>query len=266
MSDETPVPEAAWQMLHSIDKLPSLFADLALAQSEYLPLVRDRLVVQKLKDKQTGAYTGREIRFLYADLNAILAATRPGLSKHGLTFLQPLETSDDGTTWVVSILAHKDGGMIVSRMIVAPAKDMKEFGSNITYARRYAAGPILSVSAEDDADERDNERDDDQRGDDRQDNTEYQQPARAVPARKSASAPAKTAPAKTAAKPARAGEFALLGQVRYLRQQVKALKVTDAQLQAMLQRFKVNGLDDEAQIPLATWADMKAELEALRDA
>ena len=30
--------------------------------------------------------------------------------------------------------------------------------------------------------------------------------------------------------------------------------------------YKVNGLDDEAQIPLATWADMKAELEALRDA
>lgn len=88
---------------------------------------------------------------------------------------------------------------------------------------------------------------------------------RATPQRRSA--PAKTAPAKTAAKPAaRAGQFALVGQIRYLRQQVKALKMTDAQLQAMLQRFKVNGLDDEAQIPLATWADMKAELEALRDA
>lgn len=87
---------------------------------------------------------------------------------------------------------------------------------------------------------------------------------RGRPQRRSAAAPA-TKPAAKAA-PQRAGQFALLGQVRYLRQQVKALKVTDAQLQAMLNRFKVNGLDDEAQIPLATWADMKAELEALRDA
>ena len=46
-------------------------------------------------------------------------------------------------------------------------------------------------------------------------------------------------------------EFARRQREAVLRQQVKALKVTDAQLQAMLQRFKVNGLDDEARRTLA---------------
>jgi hypothetical protein len=134
-------------------QIPALFADLALAQAEYTTIVRDKLVVQKLKNKSTGEYTGGTIKFMYADLASILAATVPALAKHGLSFFQPLEHGEGDVVWLNSILAHKDGGMLVSRMQIPGAADLKLFGGNITYLRRYAAGPMLGVSSEDDADE-----------------------------------------------------------------------------------------------------------------
>lgn len=88
------------------------------------------------------------------------------------------------------------------------------------------------------------------------------EPARKVPARKSASQPNKPA-AKT---PQRAGQFAAVGQVRYLMQLVKSLKLTDAQLHAMLTRYQIDGLADGAQITLAQFEEMKTELTRLRDA
>lgn len=91
------------------------------------------------------------------------------------------------------------------------------------------------------------------------DGAEGQPAQRPQPARKSASN------AKPAAKPtARAGEFVLPGQVKYLAQLVKSLKLTDVQLQAMLARHQVNGLNAEAQITPVQFEAIKAELEALR--
>lgn len=141
------------QMFYNVEALPALFAALAAAQAEYAPVVRDKLVVQKLKNKATGEYTGGTIKFLYAELVSILDATRPALSKNGLTFLQPLDADADGKWFVNSILAHANGAMIICRTEVWPAADQKQFGGNITYVRRYTAGPMLGVSAEDDADE-----------------------------------------------------------------------------------------------------------------
>lgn len=152
-----PVPNPAYrplpQMFYNVEQLPALFAALAAAQAEYAPVVRDKLVVQKLKNKATGEYTGGTIKFLYAELVSILDATRPALSKNGLTFLQPLDADADGKWFVNSILAHANGAMIICRTEVWPAADQKQFGGNITYVRRYTAGPMLGVSAEDDADE-----------------------------------------------------------------------------------------------------------------
>lgn len=85
-------------------------------------------------------------------------------------------------------------------------------------------------------------------------------PARKTPARKSASAPAKPAAS------ARTGQFVLPGQVKYLAQLVKSLKVTDVQLQALLDRHQVDGLHAEAQVTPEQFAAIKSELERLRDA
>lgn len=137
-----PLPPQFFNVAH----LPALFAALAAAQAEYGPVVRDKLVKMKLKEDRG------DIRFYYADLAALLAATVPALTKHGLTFLQPLDQSGD-EVWLNNILAHKDGGMIITRMLIPGANDIKAFGAQITFLRRYCAGPALGVSSEDDSEE-----------------------------------------------------------------------------------------------------------------
>lgn len=264
MTDETDspfVPEPAPQLpalFHNPAKLPALLAAFALAQAEYLPVVRNRLVVQKLKNKQTGEYTGGTIKFMYAELETILDATRPFLAKHGLTFSQPLSTEPDGT-WINSILAHKDGGMIISRMLLPKSNSMTEFGGVITYIRRYAAGPALGVSGEDDADNKDERDEDDGNGGEHGD-TSSARPARAVPARKSAAAPDKTAPAKKAPAVGTINE----GQVKFLNNKLTALKLSNDDAMAYLQRMDIQGHSTD--ITLEQFAKLTHELDRLRDA
>lgn len=239
----------------NMPKMPALLEAFAIAQGQYAAVVRSKLVVQKLKNKQTGEYTGGSIKFMYAELETILDATRPYLSALGLSFSQPLTTEPSGRTWVNSILAHKDGAMIISRMIVPEARGMTEFGGNVTYIRRYAAGPALGVSSEDDADNKE-ERDEDEGGFGRE--TDTYTPQRAVPARRSASAPAKTAAAKSIDGHINAG------QVKFLQGKLKALKLADGDAQALFERMGIDGFSEA--MDLATFAKVQTELDRLRDA
>lgn len=241
-------------MFHNAHVLPALLDAFALAQAEYAPVVRDKLVVQKLRDKDTGAYTNQTIKFLYAELKSILDATRPALTKHGLSFSQPLTTEEGNVCWINSILAHKDGAMIITRMIVPEAKTMPNFGGNITYIRRYAAGPALGVSAEDDADDHGNDDDDGGDGDGAGFSREpVREPVRAVPARKSAvAAGSKTVPNLTP------------GQVANLQKKLAALKLSDIDAQAFFERMKIDGLSTA--LTLDQFPILTKELDRMRDA
>lgn len=242
-------------MFHNVHALPALLEAFALAQGEYTPVVRDKLVVQKLRDKNTHQLTGATIKFLYAELKSILDATRPALTKHGLTFSQPLTTEEGNVCWINSILSHKDGAMIITRMIVPEAKSMPDFGGNITYIRRYAAGPALGVSAEDDADERPPGDDDEEFPPFRRDQEEDPQgkPARSVPARKSAT----TAGSKT-------GPNLTDGQVANLKKKLAALKLPDTDAQAFFERMNIDGISTA--LTLDQFPVLTKELDRMRDA
>lgn len=261
MTDQTDdpfVPAPAPTMFLNPEKLPALFDALSQAQGEYLPVVRDKKVVQKLRDKETRALTGVVIEFFYAELAQILDATRAALAKYGLSFMQPLETREDGAIIVVSILAHKEGGMLISRMTVPAAKNMTEMGGFITYIRRYAAGPILSVSSEDDADRSRGDTDDDGSGSGEfgggQEREPYQRPARAVPARKSAAKPSAIQQAGTINP----------GQVKFLNSKLAALKLSNDEAMAFFERVDIQGFSTD--ITLEKFAELTHELDRLRDA
>ncbi len=187
-------------LFYNPDKLPALFAALSAAQGAYKPIVRNKKVVQKLKNRDTGAYTGQTIEFMYAELSSVLDATREALAANGLTFMQPVD-EQGGVITIHSILAHKDGGMVISRLPVT-GTDMKNFGSNITYLRRYGAGPALGVASEDDADgDGEGGFDDDGGGDPR--GYSHPPPATRAAPQRAAKAPAPArAPATKAAAPA----------------------------------------------------------------
>ncbi|MDY2867919.1 MAG: ERF family protein, partial [Mesosutterella sp.] len=120
----------------------SVFRDLADAQSEFAPVVFNRV---------NPAFHNR-----YADLAAILAAVRPSLNRHGL-FLSQRVTSTGGSVEVETVIMHKSGETISSGILSIPVdvrggNRAQAFGSARTYACRYSLSSFLGVAADDDDD------------------------------------------------------------------------------------------------------------------
>lgn len=132
------------------DKMAALYAALARAQGKFLPITKNREVMIKLK-------TGGSFKFRYADIEEINAKTRPALAEEGLALIQPPQCDvATGATWIETMLVHKDGGVIRSRLDIKPLGtygDPKEFGAAISYLKRYALAAMLGVAADDDLDQ-----------------------------------------------------------------------------------------------------------------
>ena len=92
----------------------------------------------------------------YADLGAIIKATRPILAKHKLAFVQ-MPVSNDGEVGIKTILMHESGEFIEDT-IYLPVGDERGkssaqvAGSIITYLRRYSLSAILGIYADEDTD------------------------------------------------------------------------------------------------------------------
>jgi len=87
----------------------------------------------------------------YTTLNATILACKEILNKHNIIILQPI-LSDEFGVHVCTVLVHKSGERIESKMKIEPAKvnDPQAQGSAITYARRYSLKSLLTLSDNDD--------------------------------------------------------------------------------------------------------------------
>ena len=90
----------------------------------------------------------------YADLTAIVETVRPVLEKHGLALIQfPCTLGDqDGLT---TRLVHTSGQFMQATTRIAtaakgPKPNAQEYGSGLTYARRYGIQSVLGLVADDD--------------------------------------------------------------------------------------------------------------------
>lgn len=102
----------------------------------------------------------------YADLPAIISATRPTLSKHGLTVIQAPGLIDKEKITVTTLLSHVSGEWIKTETSLPVTnrqrnKETGEYenvitpqsaGAAITYARRYAYSAMLNIAADEDDD------------------------------------------------------------------------------------------------------------------
>lgn len=131
------------------NKMAALYAALSKAQGEFAPLAKNRTVT--IKTKQGYSY-----EFRYADLEAVLAATRPALAANGLAVIQRIApVAGSNVNHLITTLVHADGGHIESAVNL-PAEnygDIKNFGAAISYLRRYAYTALVCVAADDDLDE-----------------------------------------------------------------------------------------------------------------
>ncbi len=96
--------------------------------------------------------TNPHFKSRYADFAAVVDASRPVLSKHGLAIVQ--STPADGpTVTVVTRLMHISGEWIESSVTMRSKDDSPQgIGSAITYGRRYGWSTLIGLAADDDDD------------------------------------------------------------------------------------------------------------------
>lgn len=131
-----------------------LFEALAKAQANYRPIKRTRTV--KVKSER-GDYT-----FDYAPLEEVIDATLPALNEQGIAWVSFRADTEPGAADLHTLLTHSSGAFMhvlekvptnaVGRDGNAyPMKD-QEFGSKLTYRRRYQYQCLTGSSAEFDDD------------------------------------------------------------------------------------------------------------------
>jgi hypothetical protein len=114
----------------------------------------------KAQEQMGAAKKGESNPFFkskYADLSAVLEASKQALNENGISILQPHVTVFNPVTgeevhFVETKLIHESGEFYSSRtkIVVAKDKDPQALGSAISYARRYGLQSLISLPAEDD--------------------------------------------------------------------------------------------------------------------
>ena len=89
----------------------------------------------------------------YADFTEIVKATRPYLTKYGLSVIQPIITVGDQML-LRTMLCHSSGEYITSEIKINPPKtDVQSLGSYITYVRRYSYVSMVGACTGDEDDD-----------------------------------------------------------------------------------------------------------------
>ena len=243
MSDDT-TPATLAPIFSDETKMPTLFAALAAAQAEFPKIEKTKKAEIRPRDASKTPYV-----FYYADLDEILTKMRPVLASHGLAVIQPVLTDSGGDSWLATILTHREGGSLTSRVRAPdPTDDPKVYGGLLTFMRRYMYCAMLCIAADDDLDDDGNGHGgfgDDSGGE--------------------ASATTRTRPSqprtRAAVETKGAGAVAVIdaGRVKWVQARVAALGIEGKDVAAMLKRYGVTG--GITRITLAVWPKIEAELQ-----
>lgn len=90
----------------------------------------------------------------YADFESVVAASRPSLTKNGLSVVQTILPDAEGFSLLHSLLLHSSGEYIESRMRINPVKtDIQAISSYTTYIKRMAYSSLVGVVTGDESDD-----------------------------------------------------------------------------------------------------------------
>lgn len=118
---------------------------MAKARGEFPPIPRNKTA--KVKTKDGGGY-----EFHYADLADIMEAIKEILAKNELFVTHPVVIRGD-KLFLKTEIRHSSGETLESTIpIAAPAGRPQDFGSQMTYLRRYALSALLGIASEEDDD------------------------------------------------------------------------------------------------------------------
>lgn len=122
------------------EQLNELFTALAKAQSE---------MQVAGKDKVNPYYKSK-----YADWESVVQASRPSLSKYGISVTLDIVTEEDGTTYIICTVGHTSGQWKRSRMRYLPPKnDVQSMSSYNTSLKRLIYSNSIGVVVGDEDDD-----------------------------------------------------------------------------------------------------------------
>lgn len=102
--------------------------------------------VQAIKRDATNPF----YRSKYFDINTLIEEVKPILNELGLIIIQPFSIVNNQSVLVTQIIDQESGEKIESTVILPENMDPQEFGSAVTYFRRYSLQSMLFLQAADD--------------------------------------------------------------------------------------------------------------------
>lgn len=126
-------------------------AALAKAQAEFKPVPKNK-TAKVTPRKRTDGSTPQPYEYKYADLADILSMALPILAKNEIAIMQPT-TRKDGKLLICTHLIHSSGEFLKSDGLTLPeGLAPQEFGSIVTYWRRYDLAAMCGIAPDEDED------------------------------------------------------------------------------------------------------------------
>jgi hypothetical protein len=146
--EQPEIVEQELEFVGTSEQQAALFGALAQAMPEFDEVIKDKRVHYKTKE------SGRIVDFHYATLKNLRQSTVTALGKYGCSVVQP-HTKNLEVTTIHTVLGHKDGGKMISRVSFRSLTNdkVKEEGALLTYHRRYAYNNMLMLDGDVDADD-----------------------------------------------------------------------------------------------------------------
>ena len=102
--------------------------------------------VQAIKRDATNPF----FKSKYFDINTLIEEVKPILNELGLIIIQPFAVMNNQSVLVTQIIDQENGEKIESTVVLPDNMKPQEFGSAVTYFRRYSLQSMLFLQAEDD--------------------------------------------------------------------------------------------------------------------
>jgi hypothetical protein len=133
--------------LRTSSSIAALAGALAKAQSQFLPITKD-------KKAEIQTRSGGRFSYHYSDLPALLTATRAALAANELAIVQGVTMVNQHVV-VDTTLLHASGEWLSAalNLPVGDVTDPRSVGSAISYGRRYGISALIGVAATDEDDD-----------------------------------------------------------------------------------------------------------------
>ena len=95
---------------------------------------------------------GKDRKFQYAPYHKVVRCIKPSLAAEGLMFIQPIHTEEDGIA-SITLIVTGHGAAISSTLKFKKNDDVKLFGADCTYHKRYQLTSFFGLEGDPDADD-----------------------------------------------------------------------------------------------------------------